>query len=231
VIAFLAGELSEQEERQFDEHLLGCEICWRAVQADRAGRLALEGLREPAPAGLEGRVTMAIALAARSGDHRRTRPVPRWPALTAPRRRIVIGIAALVSVCALAATLGWLLVGHDATKDPPQVTAVVAMMSRTATPPQTLLGGEDVVIGDQLLHVRAYEIDGKEAIAATSLRPLPMPSASHLLAGSSPAAWMATRGGFSLYGVNRPSGSQSMFLVAAMPMAELPGVAARLNLI
>ena len=64
ILAFLAGELSPEEERRFDEHLLGCEHCWRAVQADRAARLALEQLRQPAPAGLQGRVALAVALAA-----------------------------------------------------------------------------------------------------------------------------------------------------------------------
>ena len=64
VIAFLAGELAPEEERRFDQHLLECEECWQAVKADRAARLALEQLRQPAPAGLESRVALAIALAA-----------------------------------------------------------------------------------------------------------------------------------------------------------------------
>jgi hypothetical protein len=34
-----------------------------------------------------------------------------------------------------------------------------------------------------------------------------------------------------MYGVNRPGGKQSMFLVSVMPMAELPEVAAHLGLI
>ncbi len=42
LVAFLAGQLSSEEERRFDEHLLACEQCWAAVQADRAARLALE---------------------------------------------------------------------------------------------------------------------------------------------------------------------------------------------
>ncbi len=35
LVAFLAGELSAEEDRRLHEHLLGCEQCWRAVQADR----------------------------------------------------------------------------------------------------------------------------------------------------------------------------------------------------
>jgi anti-sigma factor RsiW len=54
LVAFLAGELSSEEERRFHEHLLGCEQCWRAVQADRAARPALGQLSQPAPARLQG---------------------------------------------------------------------------------------------------------------------------------------------------------------------------------
>ena len=44
LIAFLTGELSPEQEREFDQHLLECETCWRQVQADRVGRLAVERL-------------------------------------------------------------------------------------------------------------------------------------------------------------------------------------------
>jgi hypothetical protein len=79
--------------------------------------------------------------------------------------------------------------------------------------------------------VRAYQLEGTEELVATSARPFPVPAASHLLPGSSSQAWMATKGRLSMYGVNRRGGSQSMFLVAAMPMAEMPQLAARLDLI
>ena len=84
---------------------------------------------------------------------------------------------------------------------------------------------------NQLMTVRAYMVHGKEAVVATSMTPLPMPAASHLLAGSSRRAWMATDGTVALYGVNRPPGQPSMFVVAEMPMAALPQVAAQLHLI
>jgi hypothetical protein len=42
---------------------------------------------------------------------------------------------------------------------------------------------------------------------------------------------MATKGKLSMYGVNRGAGGESMLLVAAMPMAEMPQMAARLKLI
>jgi len=82
VIAFLSGELPPDEERRFDEHLLSCEQCWQAVKADQAARLALEKLRQPAPAGLQERVALAIALAsqdeAKIAAGQRRPLAPRW---------------------------------------------------------------------------------------------------------------------------------------------------------
>jgi hypothetical protein len=60
----LAGELSSDERTEMDAHLLSCSSCWQAVQEDRAGRLALEQLRQPAPPGLADRVRLAVELAA-----------------------------------------------------------------------------------------------------------------------------------------------------------------------
>ena len=68
VIAFLAGELSDDDERRFDEHLLQCEECWRAVQADRAARFALEKLP-------------------RTGAGWAARPGGAWPSPSPPRTR------------------------------------------------------------------------------------------------------------------------------------------------
>ena len=48
---------------------------------------------------------------------------------------------------------------------------------------------------------------------ATSARPFPVPSTSHLLSGPSPQAWMATKGQLSMYGVNRRGPGESMFVV------------------
>jgi hypothetical protein len=105
------------------------------------------------------------------------------------------------------------------------------MVTPGGHPSAALLGGERRVFHHQEMTVRAYMVHGKEAVVATSMEPLPMPATSHLLAGSSRRAWMATDGTFALYGVNRPAGQSSMFVVAAMPMAALPQVAAQLHLI
>src|SRR5262245_41390461 len=62
--AFLAGDLDPADAQRWDEHLLECEACWRAVREDRAGRQAAQVLRRPAPAGLADRVAFAVEVAA-----------------------------------------------------------------------------------------------------------------------------------------------------------------------
>jgi len=235
VIAFLAGELDPEEERRFDQHLLGCEECWRAVKADRAARLALEQMRQPAPAGLEGRVALAIALASQEASNspvaRAGTGAPsllRW-ATARPHRPRLVAAASLVVVMAAGAA-GWLVADRPAA-DPPQLAAVVAMMAPGSAPTSALRAGEHFVIAGQALMVRAYQLEGTEELVATSAHPFPVPSSSRMLPGSSSQAWMATKGRLSMYGVNRRGGGQSMFLVAAMPMAEMPQMAARLDLI
>jgi hypothetical protein len=235
VISFLAGELSADEERRFDEHLLGCEGCWRAVQADRAARLALEQLREPAPAGLQGRVAFSVALAASEAEAGavvvgRERPPSLVRRAMATRRVRLVAAASLLVVVA-AGSFGWLAVRRAPAGDPAQVAAVVAMIAPGSVPTTSLRAGEHLVIGGQSLVVRAYQLEGTEEIVATSARPFPVPPMSHLLTGSSQQAWMATKGRLSMYGVNRQAGGESMFVVAAMPMAEMPQLAARLDLI
>ena len=226
LVGFLAGELSAQQEREFDQHLLECESCWREVQADRVGRLAIERLLEPAPAGLRDRVSLAISLEEPDGVSHRRRLLPR----SAHRR----GARQLAVALCVALAVGGALSGLVATggaDNPPQVTAIVAMVTPGGHPSAALLSGERRVVNHQQMTVRAYMLHGKEALVATSMTPLPMPGTSHLLAGSSLRAWMATDGSLALYGVNSPAGQPSMFVVAAMPMAALPQVAAQLHLI
>jgi anti-sigma factor RsiW len=237
VIAFLAGALADDDERRFDEHLLQCEACWRAVQADRAARFALEKLREPAPTGLHDRVALAVTIAGANTPGREagpgqtagqaSRPPVKRPAV---RPLAVLAAAASVLIALAAGTFAW-VEAKGPPGDPPQVAAVAAMMTPGTAPAKALKAGEHMVIAGQELAVRAYVMDGSETIVATSARPFSVPRSSHVLSGPSPKAWMATKGRLSMYGVNRPGGKQSMFLVSAMPMAELPEVAAHLGLI
>src|SRR5260370_15310665 len=76
---FVAGHLAPADGRRWDEHLLDCERCWRAVREDRAGRDAAALLRQPAPHGLADRVAFAVevAAAARTTARRQARPGTR----------------------------------------------------------------------------------------------------------------------------------------------------------
>ena len=179
IIAFLAGELSDEDERRFDGHLLQCEECWRAVQADRTARFALEKLRAPAPAGLQDMVALAVTwpLAEASPNegplagrltYRYGRPWPgRWygswpqPACSLPWPP---------------AAVAW-LEARGGPADPPQVAAVAAMMTPGSSPAKALRAGEHMVIAGQGLAVRAYVMDGNETIVATSARPFSVPQA------------------------------------------------------
>ena len=237
IVAFLNGQLSEADEQAFDEHLLSCEECWRAVREDRAARLALEQLRVPAPPGLADRVTVSVGLATRSRADS-TASARSGPLGRAPRFRVGLGrpgrllVGAALGLALVAALLGWALTARPAS-DPTQIASVVAMMSPKMVDRPALRSGEHFEFGGQAVAVQAYRVDGVTTLVATSDRPFPMPASSHLVAGSSSTAWMATRGPLALYGVNRAPGDErkSMFLVASMPMARLPEVAARLHLI
>ena len=172
-----------------------------------------------------------------ASPRRRRRPIrslarsSTYPVRQAMARPLVRLVAAAGVFIALAAgSFAWLET-KGTPADPPQVAAVAAMMTPGSSPAKALRTGEHMVIAGQGLAVRAYVMDGKETIVATSARPFSVPHSSHVLSGASPTAWMATEGRLSMYGVNRPGGKQSMFLVSMMPMAELPGVAAHLGLI
>lgn len=220
LVAFLAGELDADDAREIDAHLLDCEACWDAVRSDREGRLALELLRAPAPPGLADRVRAAVQIAE-----------PATPSRISPIRRHPLQSAAAALV-ALVAGVGAFVVGlHQRAGDPPQVAAVIAMMRPAVLESRALSTGEHLVISGQPVLVRAYRVEGEMAIVATSMRPFAMPAASHLITGSSSRAWMATHGHLALYGVNHAPGKASMFVVAEMPVAQLPLVAAHLGLI
>jgi len=234
LVLFLAGELTVEQERDFDNHLLTCEQCWQAVQADRVAHAALERLREPAPAGLGERVALAVSSVpapAPADNAKKLRPAVSRGRRRWDRSSRLTAAAATSAIVAAAGAAGWAWARSGPPADPPQVSAVVAMISTRTPPSGALRAGEQLMIDHQAMLVRAYEMKGGEALVATSMRPFPMPTSSHLVPGSSTEAWMATKGPLSMYGVNRPRGEQSMFLVAAMPMAELPQVAANLHLI
>lgn len=58
--AYLAGELSQAERENFEQHLIDCEACWKEVDAGRRGMAAVEGARELAPSHLRERIRKTI---------------------------------------------------------------------------------------------------------------------------------------------------------------------------
>ena len=240
LVALVAGELTVEQARALDQHLLSCETCWQAVQEDRAGRLAVDQLRDAPPPGLSDRITAAIELAAaqaqEAGTTRRGNPpARRYAPLSrqgfvgrfARRALIVAGVLVL----ALAGSLAGVFARSTPPKDPAPVAAVLAMATSGSKGSAQLPRPHRVVVAGQQIDLRPYRIDRHLIVVGTSDRQFAMPNASHVTGGSSRQAWMANRGAFSMYCVNRPNGEQSMLLVARMPAAELPQMAAELHLI
>jgi hypothetical protein len=228
--AFLAGDMDLAAARRWDEHLLECERCWRAVREDRAGRQAAELLRQPAPAGLSDRVRFAVELAA-TGTASRQRPrrggLPRWHRLA--------GAGALA--LGLAVTLAALLL-PDGRASVPAAVAAVARYAQTVPPParQPEPGGGPrtgpIEVGrpvtmtadGQRIVVRTWRLGGTEAVVAVSDRPFPMPPGAQGAPGGG-MAWSARVGILSLYCVN---GRTSELVAAPVPAAELARLAAQL---
>jgi hypothetical protein len=225
--AFLAGELRAAEARRFDEHLLECEACWRAIRDNRAGRLAAQLLHQPPPPHLSDRIAFAVEVAASA------RPRARAGQL---RSRLAGGGTVVLAALAI------LLVLLPATRGTPAVPAALQVVTRYAqgiAPSPGPAGGQaggrqgtpveigqpaTVTAGGQLIVLRTWRLGGTEAVVAVSQRPFPMP------AGATPAsvrgmAWSVRLGRLSLYCIN---GRTSEIVAAPIPAAELPALAAQL---
>jgi len=242
---FLAGDLAPAEARQWDEHLLECEICWWAVREDRAGRQAVQVLRQPAPPGLADRVAFAVEVAAagrtaalrcarppaRSSRRARSGGWLRWPQLAG---------AGAVAVAVLVTLMVVLLPdGHQARIMPPAVVAV-ADYAQAVPPPagdqHPVSGGRaapvevghpvTVTAGGQTIVLRTWRVGGTEAVVAVSSKPFPMPPQAQGVAGSG-MAWSARLGRLSLYCLN---GRTSELVAAPVRAADLAALAALLPL-
>jgi anti-sigma factor RsiW len=231
--AFLGGDLGPDDVRRFDQHLLECEACWRAVRDNRAGRMAAQMLRQPAPPDLADRVAFAVEIAASERPRRRAR---------APSRlglRLAGGGTALLA--ALVVLLVVLLPGVGGTPPMPAAVQAVAHYAQSMTPAagsaRSQAGGRQaapvevgqpvsVTVGGQRILMRTWRLGGTEAVVAVSQRPFPMPAGATAGSGGG-MAWSARLGKLGMYCVN----SRTSELVAApVPAAELPTLAARLPL-
>ena len=239
--AFLAGELGPAEAQRWDEHLLECERCWRAVREDRAGRQAAQVLRQPAPPGLADRVAFAVEMAAAArtaaprrihrgiGSRRRARHDRRLHWRLAGAGAVAAGLVATLVVVLLPG-------GHQAGSLPAAVAAVARYAQAIPAPtgdlhPQHTVPVEvghpvTVTAGGQQIVLRTWRLGGTEAVVAVSARPFPMPSGALGVSGLG-MAWSARQGRLGLYCVN---GRTSELVAAPVPAAELAALAARLPL-
>jgi anti-sigma factor RsiW len=242
--AFLAGELDPGQAPRWDEHLLECERCWRAVREDRAGRQAAQVLRQPTPPGLADKVAFAVEVAAAAGPTARPRSRPAARARRPGRhgRRLrwrLAGAGALAAGSAVTLTITLLPGGHQAGSVPAAVAAV-ARYAQAIPPPgpgqrssSAGRGGPvemgrpvTVTAGRQRIMLRTWRVGGTEAVVAVSDRPFPMPADAQGVPGQG-MAWSARLGKLSLYCLNGPT---SELVVAPVPAAELAALAARLPL-
>jgi hypothetical protein len=239
--AFLAGELGPAESQRWDEHLLECERCWRAVREDRTGRQAAQVLRQPAPPGLADRVAFAVEMAAAA---RTAAPRQAHPGIGSRRRarhdrRLRWRLAGAGAVAAgLVVTLMVVLLpgGRQAGSVPAAVAAVARYAQaipapagdRHPRPAAPVEVGHPVTVtaGGQQIVLRTWRMGGTEAVVAVSGRPFPMPPGARGVSGLG-MAWAARQGRLGLYCVNGPT---SELVAAPVPASELAALAARLPL-
>jgi len=234
---FLAGELDPADVSRWDEHLLGCELCWRAVREDRDARRAVQLLRKPALPWLSERIRFAVEVAAapQAGSD-----PPSGHGGLLSRARLAIAAVALVAVIAGAVLLPGLLVGGRAPGRArlPAAVSVVADYARAIPPgPRTQMPGERlrsapvlvgrrvmVLPGHQRIVLSAWRVDGVTAVAAVSSRYFPMPGGARRISGQG-MAWLARLGNLRLYCIN---GRPSELVAARVPEATLALLAASL---
>jgi len=240
--AFLAGDLDSTGARRWDEHLLECEACWRAVQEDRAGRQAAQVLRRPVPPGLADRVSFAVEVAAAAGPEAESRSRPPVSARRPSRHgrrlgRRLAGAGMLAAAAAATLTVA-LLPGRHQAANLPAAVAAVARYAQAIPPPAgsqhphfsrrdiPVEVGHPVTVtaGGQRIMLRTWRLGGTEAVVAVSGAPFPMPAGAQSVTDSG-MAWSARLGGLSLYCLN---GSTSELVAAPVPARELAALAARL---
>jgi hypothetical protein len=230
--AFLAGEMDAAQASRWDEHLLECEQCWRAVREDRAGRQAAGLLRQPAPPGLADRVAFAVELAVagpRSRHPARARARPRW--------RWLAGAGSGALAVGLAVTVMMFLLSGGRPGVPAAVAAVARYADAVSPPARPQEPGADqratpvavgrpvtMMAGGQRIVVRTWRLGGVAAVVAVSGQPFPMPPGAHGASGGG-MAWSARLGKLALYCIN---GRASELVAAPVPAAELPGLVGRL---
>jgi hypothetical protein len=240
--AFLAGDLGRDEARRWDEHLLQCERCWRAVRDDRVGRQAAAVLRRPAPPGLADRVAFAVEVTAGGAAQRQARPGTRSRRRARPSGRkrwpLLAGTGTLAAGVAVTLMVFLLPGGSENGSMPAAVAAVASYAQAVPSPDQERPphpGGQRAPVevgrprtltaGGQQIVLRTWRLGGTEVVVAVSGRPFPMPASAQGTGRG--MAWSARLGKLGLYCVN---GRTSELVAAPVPEAELAALAAQLPL-
>jgi hypothetical protein len=240
---FLAGDLTPADAKAWDEHLLECERCWRAVREDRAGRQAARVLRQPAPPGLADRVTFAVEMAAAPTPPRQAHPVGSSRRRARARRRLRwqgLASAGAVAVAVAVTLLVFVLPGGGETGSVPAAVAAVARYAQAVPPPaqkpSAHPGGRatpvrmgrpvTVTAGGQRIVMTTWRLGGTEAVVAVSARPFSMPSGAQGMPGAG-MAWSVRLGSLGLYCRNGPT---SELVAAPVPATQLARLAAQLPL-
>jgi hypothetical protein len=91
--AFLGGAMSRRRRREFEQHVLECDDCWREVDEGRRGRSLAESGRELAPQFLRERVRATVG------------------SISPPRRRIWAALAGVAALVVIAIAAGAFLPG------------------------------------------------------------------------------------------------------------------------
>ena len=237
--AFLAGDLAPADAQRWDEHLLRCERCWRAVREDRTGRQAAQVLRQPTPPGLADRVAFAVEVAAAGRAQWRSRPPARaWPrGRHGHRLRWGLAGAGMLAAGVAVTLMVALLPGGRQAGNVPAAVAAVARYAQVIPPsagpqhPQPAAPVEvgrpvTVMAGGQRMVLRTWRLGATEVVVAVSGQPFPMPARARGVSGRG-MAWSARLGRLGLYCLN---GRTSELVAAPVPAAELAALAARLPL-
>lgn len=224
LVAFLEGTLAPEEAQEFDAHLLGCESCWAALHEDRAGRDALESLREAAPPELRDRVRLAVQAASSTIGPRPTSHRQQSRGRTRILAGVVAGVVAIAAASALSQDPGDL--PRRGIADPPPVAAVVELARLGgATPAGPALEhgtgaflGSTLELGGQKVRLARHLVDGREVLVATSDRAFHMPADAHPLRAGPGVPWLARRGDVGLACFSRPV---HMLIAGRLPAERL----------
>ncbi len=200
----LSGQCGTRRRRRLQQHLLGCDRCWREVAAARRGRALAESTRTLAPAGLRDRI-------------RATTDLP--PATAATRRvpRLALTAAAIILTLAAGLLAARAMTDTGDAGQPDQITALIAAYRNgqagwqpsTAQAPvgtvpgMSWTGARQATINGQPLVAHLYiATTGERVLLVRSTVDFPRVPAAHDLADGD---WAALDQGVTLRCTSRPA--------------------------